>query len=182
MKALALAALVACGMGGDGVYEAPTARDDGKLEESALHAMLVDREAAVNIEKITIEARNHAGRYRVTYKNRARKDAALAPFPGTLVDEIHAAAIPYSAMPEGYSKPDRKQKEISAEDFRESLAQREDAAAIESITIVPLGEDTARYDVMRKNLAFPTVVYAEYPGTIVKAITDAGIRFSVNSE
>ena len=77
MKALVLAALVACGSGGDRAGGPPT-HDDGTLTESALHAMLVDREASANIEKITIEARNHAGRYRVTYKNRQRKDAVLA--------------------------------------------------------------------------------------------------------
>ena len=78
-----------------------------------------------------------------------------------------------------------KEKELNVTAFRGMLANKEEAAKIESIRAEPRGQQDARY-VITKTDATKRVVYgpccADGPGTIAREITDAGIDFSVKSK
>jgi cell division protease FtsH len=75
-----------------------------------------------------------------------------------------------------------KEKELDVTGFRAQLANKEEAAKIESIKAEPRGHDDARYVVNYKATPTKAVVYAEFPGTITKEIYEANIPYSVKSK
>jgi uncharacterized protein YcfL len=87
---LILLALVGCS------NEAP--RDKEKqIDVVTFRRMLVNRDEAVNIEQIKIEALGHnTARYIVVLKNTQSNRVVYGEFPGQIVEEINAAKIPYS--------------------------------------------------------------------------------------
>ncbi len=75
-----------------------------------------------------------------------------------------------------------KEKELDVTGFRAQLANKEEAAKIESIKAEPRGHDDARYSITYKASQTKSVVYAEFPGTITKEIYEANIPYSVKSK
>jgi len=75
-----------------------------------------------------------------------------------------------------------KEKELDVTAFRTQLANKEEAAKIETIRVEPRGHDDARYIVTMKNDTIKRVVYAEFPGTITADIYQAGISYNVKSK
>ncbi len=79
-----------------------------------------------------------------------------------------------------------KEKELNVTAFRAQLANKEEAAKIESIRAEPRGQQDARYVITVKSDATKRVVYGpcctDGPGTIAREISDAGIDFSVKSK
>ena len=127
--------------------------------------MLASREASVRIEKVRIEvAEDRAAQIEVTFKDRQRPSVVEERFSDALVAELFEARIPYSVMPPGVSATGRT---LSATDFR-ALIETE-PTSFESIRIESTGPVSARYVVTRKGESERSV-YAEYPGTIVRAI------------
>src|SRR5258706_4996834 len=79
-----------------------------------------------------------------------------------------------------------KEKELDVTAFRAMLANKDEAAKIESIKAEPRGHEDARYIVALKNDGVKRVVYGpcctDGPGTIAREVNDAGISFSVKSK
>jgi cell division protease FtsH len=75
-----------------------------------------------------------------------------------------------------------KEKELDVTGFRAQLANKEEAAKIESIKAEPRGHDDARYVVTYKATPTKSNVYAEFPGNIVNEIYGANIPYSVKSK
>ncbi|HEY1556128.1 MAG TPA: ATP-dependent metallopeptidase FtsH/Yme1/Tma family protein, partial [Kofleriaceae bacterium] len=73
-----------------------------------------------------------------------------------------------------------KSTPIDATTFLNELSNPEKRKDIEKIEVEPRGHDDARYTIKR-----PTgveVTYAEFPGTITKAIYDANVKYEVKSK
>ena len=75
-----------------------------------------------------------------------------------------------------------KEKELDVTAFRNTLANKEEAAKIEKVEAQPRGHDDARYILTMKNDTTKRVVYAEFPGTIVNEIYKAEIPYSVKAK
>src|SRR6186997_415054 len=75
-----------------------------------------------------------------------------------------------------------KEKEVDVTAFRGQIANKEEAAKIESIRVEPRGHDDARYVITLKNDQIKRVVFAEFPGSLTKDIRDAQIPYSVKSK
>jgi cell division protease FtsH len=71
-----------------------------------------------------------------------------------------------------------KEKELDATAFHTLLQNREEASKIESIRAEERGQHSARYVVTMKGDSTRRIVYADYPGTFAKEITEAGIAFT----
>jgi len=75
-----------------------------------------------------------------------------------------------------------KERELDATSFRQQIANVEEASKIEKIKVEPRGHDDARYVVTLKQDPVKRVVYAEFPGTITTAISEAKIPYEVKSK
>jgi cell division protease FtsH len=71
-----------------------------------------------------------------------------------------------------------KEKELDATKFHQLLQNKDEAAKIEKIQAEERGQHSARYVITKRTEPTKYVVYAEYPGSFPKEITDAGIEFS----
>ncbi|MGN6104690.1 MAG: ATP-dependent zinc metalloprotease FtsH [Kofleriaceae bacterium] len=68
-----------------------------ELDVTAFRSLLVNKEEAAKIESVRAEPRGHDdARYVVTMKSDPTKRVVYAEFPGTIVNEIYGANIPYS--------------------------------------------------------------------------------------
>ena len=155
-----------------------------ELDVPGFHELLTHADTVVQVEKIRIELRGRDGaEYVVTLKNTAVRRVVHAEFPGTFLDEIYDARIPYSVKPKTAPSVDRgKEMEMDATTLRFRLENPAEIAEIASIRVEPLGQGAARYVVIIKGNPVPRVSYAEYPGTIVTAIQAAGVPYTVASE
>src|SRR5262245_26296455 len=75
-----------------------------------------------------------------------------------------------------------KEKNLDATAFHTRLLNKEEAGKIESITVEERGQHSAKYTVTMKSDATKLVVYADYPGTFTKEISEAGIPFTAKSK
>ncbi|HEX8111157.1 MAG TPA: hypothetical protein VF516_25680 [Kofleriaceae bacterium] len=153
-----------------------------ELDVPGFHALLTHQDTAVQVEKILIEPRDRDGaEYVVFLKNTPVRRVVHAGFPGTFVDEIYDAGIPYAVKPK--TRPSvEKELEMDATTLRRRLRDPGVVAQIASIRAEPLGQGAARYVVMIKGNPVPRIVYAEYPGAIVTAIQAAKVPYTVASE
>jgi cell division protease FtsH len=71
-----------------------------------------------------------------------------------------------------------KEKELNATAFHQLLQNKDEVAKIENIKAEERGQHSARYVITMKTEATKQVVYADYPGSIVKEIEDAGVPFT----
>jgi len=153
-----------------------------ELDGPGFHELLTHRDTANQVERIGIEPRGRDGaEYVVVLKNIPVRRVVHAEFPGTFLDEIYDARIPYMVKPK-ISPSVEREKEIDAMTFRTILGNPDEVARIASIRAEPLGQGAARYVVIIKGNPVPRVVYAEYPGAIVTAIQAAGVPYTVASE
>jgi len=84
----------------------------------------------------------------------------------------------YSMFTDSSSK--EREQDVTA--FRQTLANKEEAAKIQKIRIEPRGHDDARYVVTMENDPVKRVIYAEFPGEITKEIYGAGVEYDVKSK
>jgi cell division protease FtsH len=71
-----------------------------------------------------------------------------------------------------------KEKEVDATTFHQMLLNPDDTSKIEKIQAEERGQHSARYVITMKTEATKKVVYADYPGDVVKEIKDAKIPFT----
>lgn len=153
-----------------------------ELDVRGFHELLTHQDTAVQVERVVIEPRGRDGaEYVVFLKNTPVRRVVHAEFPGTFLDEIYDAGIPYAVKPKIPPSIERE-VQVDATTFRVRLGDPGEVALIASIRAEPLGQGAARYVVIIKGSPVPRVVYAEYPGTIVTAIHAAGIPYTVASE
>lgn len=153
-----------------------------ELDVPGFHELLNHPDTVAQVEKILIEPRGRDGaEYVVFLKNTPVRRVIHAKFPGTFLDEIYDARIPYSVKPKIPPSVERE-REVDATTFRTILGNPDKVARIASIRAEPLGQGAARYVVIIKGNPVPRVSYAEYPGAIVTAIHAAGVPYSVASE
>lgn len=153
-----------------------------ELDVPGFHELLTHQDTAIQVERISIEPRGRDGaEYVVVLKNTPVRRVVHAEFPGTFLDEIYDARIPYAVRPK-IPRSVEKERQVDATTFRVHLGDPGEVARIASIRAEPLGQGAARYVVIIKGNPLPRVVYAEYPGTIVTAIQAAGVPYTVASE
>ena len=75
-----------------------------------------------------------------------------------------------------------KETELDVTKFRNQIADKDEAAKIESVKAEPRGHDDAKYVVSYRDKSAKAVVYAEFPGEITKEIYSAKIPYSVKSK
>ena len=74
---------------------------------------------------------------------------------------------------------DHRVQELDVPGFHELLTHPDTVAQVEKILIEPRGRDGAEYVVVLKNTPVRRVVHAEFPGTFLGEVYDAGIPYSV---
>jgi hypothetical protein len=153
-----------------------------ELDVPGFHELLTHPDTAAQVERIGIEPRGRDGaEYVVLFKTTPVRRVVHAEFPGTFLDEIYDAGIPYVVKPKIPPSVEREM-EMSATALRSQLGDPDEVARIASIRAEPLGQGAARYVVILKGNPVPRVAYAEYPGAIVTAIQAAKVPYTVASE
>jgi cell division protease FtsH len=71
-----------------------------------------------------------------------------------------------------------KEKEVDATTFHQMLLNKDDVAKIEKIQAEERGQHSARYVITMKTESTKKVVYADYPGEVVKEIEATGVPFT----
>ena len=161
-----------------GCKDAPRHKEKD-IDAVTFRHMLQDREEALQIESIRIDPRNHDdARYEVTLKSTPVRSVAEAEYPGTIIDDIVAARIPYLVGEPGERAENEKLIDMTS---LHAAVASDGAKDIERVEIVPLGHDRARYTVVHKLSAIRDVSYGEFPGRMTLEIDRAQIPYSVRA-
>jgi hypothetical protein len=119
-----------------------------ELDVPGFHELLTHQDTAAQVERVGIEPRGHDGaEYVVVLRNTPVRRVVHAEFPGTFLDELYDARIPYSVKPK-IPPSVEKEVQMDATTFRVRLADPIEVAQIASIRAEPLGQGAARYVVI----------------------------------
>jgi hypothetical protein len=168
MRSIVLAALIACG-GGD----APDRPAPRELDAVAFRQMLDGR--AADIESVRIEPDRDAARYIVRLKTSGTPLVVRAEFPGTLINTIIGAHVPYETP--AVREPSERDRVLDATTFRVMLGDQAEIDKIQAVFITPSRVHTATYVIKGKHFE-QTFVHAEFPGTLVDMFAAAGIPYA----